>query len=153
MWSPSPSKRLPQIRPANLRRLQIALTKPASHIMRSLHISAWLGIDSTPICKALPAELVPASRTYESFVNTRNLEDSFAAGVGGGELTSHVEASIPLLNVNPTICAGTVLAVALHPVPRLLVLRIAVLLLRIVLVAGQATVPGDLVCEAHFKVA
>lgn len=46
--------------------------------MRLFHISARLGIDSTPICKALPAELVPALCTYEIFVNTRNLEDSFA---------------------------------------------------------------------------
>lgn len=63
-----------------------------------------------------------------------------------------MKASIPLFNVNPAICAGTVLAVALHPLPRLLVLWIAVLLLRIILAAGQASVPGDLVCEAHFKV-
>lgn len=75
------------------------------------------------------------------------------AGVDGGGPTSHVETSIPLLNANPTICAGTVLAVAPHPVACLLVLRIAVLLLRIVLIAGQAAVPGDLVREAHFEVA
>lgn len=64
-----------------------------------------------------------------------------------------METSIPLLNSNLTICARTVLAVAPHPVARLLVFRITVLLLRIVLVAGQAAVPRDVVVEAHFKVA
>ena len=67
------------------------------------------------------------------------------------ELTSHVETGVALLDVHSASWA--VLAVASHPVLGLLVVGIAVVALRVVLVAGDAVVPRDLVREAHFEAA
>lgn len=64
-----------------------------------------------------------------------------------------METSISFLNVDSTVCAWAVLAVVAHPVLRLLVVWIAVFPDRIILLARKTSVPGDLVLEAHFKLA
>jgi hypothetical protein len=67
------------------------------------------------------------------------------------KLTSHVKTGVALLDVHSTSWA--VLAVAPHPVLSLLVVGVAVFALRVVLVAGEPGVPGDLVSETHFEAA
>ena len=67
------------------------------------------------------------------------------------KLTSHVETGVALFDVHST--SWTVLAVAPHPVLGLVVVGVAVFPLRVVLVARQPGVPGNLVSETHFEAA